>query len=239
MKNGARSGRRSTYSTLELSGYLHVGSPSPAAVTSGLVVLTPIPQLKFASWLCVFVASQAPANVAIVGLRPPAAALVVEHQFELISEGQHLREQVVVVCAGPAMKHEQARRFLRSILRPVKRYLGGGSVPEFARRGDGRWRHGDEDKRNPRNAKPRSEGFQFSELETGCWILDVSSIQLPVSSVSNYLQAGSPSAAVATTVFGVLMPIPHVVPTSCVCAFVADHMPAPTVMVGATVPVEF
>ena len=27
-------------------------------VTSGFVVLTPMPQLKFVSWLCVFVASQ-------------------------------------------------------------------------------------------------------------------------------------------------------------------------------------
>jgi len=41
--------------------YLQVGSPSPAAVTSGFVVLTPMPQLKFVSWLCVFVASHAPA----------------------------------------------------------------------------------------------------------------------------------------------------------------------------------
>src|SRR5690349_13896325 len=41
--------------------YLQVGSPSPAVVTSGFVVLTPIPHEKFVSWLCVFVASQAPA----------------------------------------------------------------------------------------------------------------------------------------------------------------------------------
>jgi hypothetical protein len=39
---------------------LQAGSPSPAVVTSGFVVFTPMPQLKFASWLCVFVASHAP-----------------------------------------------------------------------------------------------------------------------------------------------------------------------------------
>jgi hypothetical protein len=43
------------------AGYLQVGSPSPALVTSGFVVLTPMPHEKFVSWLCVFVASQAPA----------------------------------------------------------------------------------------------------------------------------------------------------------------------------------
>src|SRR4029079_17592687 len=50
-------------------------SPSPADVTSGLVVLTPIPQEKFDSWLCVFVASQAPENVAIVGIETPVDGL--------------------------------------------------------------------------------------------------------------------------------------------------------------------
>src|SRR5215218_1553846 len=56
-------------------GYLQVGSPSPAVVTSGLVVLTPIPHEKFVSWLCVFVASQAPAYVAIVGIETPVDGL--------------------------------------------------------------------------------------------------------------------------------------------------------------------
>src|SRR5215216_410325 len=55
--------------------YLQVGSPSPAAATSGLVVLTPIPQLKPASWLCVFVASQAPEKVEIVGMATPVDGL--------------------------------------------------------------------------------------------------------------------------------------------------------------------
>ena len=43
------------------AAYLQAGSPSPAVETSGLVVFTPIPHEKFASWLCVFVASHAPA----------------------------------------------------------------------------------------------------------------------------------------------------------------------------------
>ena len=41
--------------------YLQTGSPSPALVTSGFVVFTPIPQEKLVSWLCVFVASHEPA----------------------------------------------------------------------------------------------------------------------------------------------------------------------------------
>src|SRR6185369_13950207 len=55
--------------------YLHVGSPSPALVTSGLVVLTPMPHEKFISWLCVFVASHAPANLAIFGMPTPEDGL--------------------------------------------------------------------------------------------------------------------------------------------------------------------
>src|SRR5690242_13847541 len=55
--------------------YLQVGSPSPADVTSGLVVLTPIPHEKFVSWLCVFVASHAPEYVVIVGIETPVDGL--------------------------------------------------------------------------------------------------------------------------------------------------------------------
>src|SRR5687768_10972351 len=55
--------------------YLQTGSPSPALVTSGFVVLTPIPHEKFASWLCVFVASHAPEYVAIVGIETPVDGL--------------------------------------------------------------------------------------------------------------------------------------------------------------------
>src|SRR5215217_8093723 len=56
-------------------GYLQVGSPSPAEPTSGLVVLTPIPHEKFVSWLCVFVASHAPAKGTIVGIETPVDGL--------------------------------------------------------------------------------------------------------------------------------------------------------------------
>src|SRR5436190_16893231 len=55
--------------------YLQTGSPSPALVTSGFVVLTPIPHEKFASWLCVFVASHAPEYVWIVGIATPVDGL--------------------------------------------------------------------------------------------------------------------------------------------------------------------
>ena len=41
-----------------LPSYLQAGSPSPAVPTIGLVVLTPIPQLKLAICECVIVAVQ-------------------------------------------------------------------------------------------------------------------------------------------------------------------------------------
>jgi hypothetical protein len=40
-----------------------------------LVVFTPMPHEKFASWLCVFVASHAPAKIAIVGIETPVDGL--------------------------------------------------------------------------------------------------------------------------------------------------------------------
>ena len=44
-------------------------------MTSGFVVLTPIPHEKFASWLCVFVASQAPEKITIDGIPTPVDGL--------------------------------------------------------------------------------------------------------------------------------------------------------------------
>ena len=55
--------------------HLQVGSPSPAVVTSGLAVLTPMPQEKLWICVCVTVADQKPAPVTIVGEFTPVDGL--------------------------------------------------------------------------------------------------------------------------------------------------------------------
>src|SRR5215207_6262212 len=74
-RRGPSSNNRSLDLLRERAPYLQVGSPSPAVETSGLVVFTPMPHEKLASWLCVFVASQAPEKVAIVGIETPVDGL--------------------------------------------------------------------------------------------------------------------------------------------------------------------
>src|SRR5256885_7510695 len=66
-------GFRLTRSVLQLRGtnYWQAGSPSPAVVTVGLVVLTPIPQTVPVSCVWLFVAIHAPAKVVIVGAFTP------------------------------------------------------------------------------------------------------------------------------------------------------------------------
>ena len=61
--------------TVRLSGYLQAGSPSPAVVTIGLAVLTPMPQENEAICVCVMVADQKPAPGTIVGLLTPVDGL--------------------------------------------------------------------------------------------------------------------------------------------------------------------
>src|SRR5262245_14126120 len=58
------------------------------------------------------------------------------------------------------------------------------------------------------------------------------------SSLVTYLQAGSPSPAVATVGFVVFTAMPHVLVVSCVCDTVAAQKPAPVVMVGVVTPVD-
>src|SRR5689334_5621909 len=62
-------------SDLEHAAYLQTGSPSAAELTSGFVVLMPIPQVWPLSCVCVFVAVQKPAPVAIVGAFTPVDTL--------------------------------------------------------------------------------------------------------------------------------------------------------------------
>ncbi len=57
-KKAARRCRRAAFTLLFSGRYLQTGSPSPAEVTMGFVVLTPMPQEKLAICECVIVADQ-------------------------------------------------------------------------------------------------------------------------------------------------------------------------------------
>lgn len=66
-----------------------------------------------------------PANVFGARLaRSSASPLIVKDEPAPISESQELREQVVVVGAGSAMKQEEPLSPIRSVFAPVQRHLG-------------------------------------------------------------------------------------------------------------------
>src|SRR4051812_4976272 len=58
-----------------MGDYLQAGSPSPAVVTIGLAVLTPMPQEKLAICVCVMVADQKPAPGVMIGSFTPVDGL--------------------------------------------------------------------------------------------------------------------------------------------------------------------
>ena len=58
-----------------LDAYWQDGSPSPAVLTVGLVVLTPIPQVLPVNCVCEFVATHAPGYVTIAGAVTPVDCL--------------------------------------------------------------------------------------------------------------------------------------------------------------------
>ena len=56
---------------------------------------------------------------------------------------------------------------------------------------------------------------------------------------AGYLQTGSPSPAVVTSVFAVFTAIWQLFPLSAVCVIVADQKPAPTAITGVPTPVDW
>ena len=63
-------------------------------------------------------------------LRPPAAALVVEDQFEIRRERQELRQQIRVIRPGTAVQHQEARRAPAAVRAPVERTSVDAVKPE-------------------------------------------------------------------------------------------------------------
>src|SRR5207253_8839870 len=65
-----------------------------------------------------------------IGARSSAPTLIVEEQFRRrrairFGETQHLRQQVVVMRAGPAVQEQKLFATGRAVYAPVQRYVGG------------------------------------------------------------------------------------------------------------------
>ena len=73
----------------------------------------------------------------IVGTRLAASPLIVENHVVLLREMQHLGQEIPVVRAGPAVKHDQRALARGTVASPVQRHRRRRRVARLARLRDG------------------------------------------------------------------------------------------------------
>src|SRR5689334_7785073 len=74
----------------------------------------------------------------IVGPRLAAATLVVKDELVVSGEVEHLRQQVLVICAGSAVENEQFSGSGRAVFAPIQGDWGSRCEAGFPRRRDRR-----------------------------------------------------------------------------------------------------